>query len=703
MAVAREPKRSRPPTRWSLGDARAFVAGRGRVIDGRPSSVMVANREPLEIVCEACGYGWTSSKEALSKGRWCPRCTGVEPWTYARARCYAAGHGGQVDSNEPNEIRCGTHVPMQCAEGHKWRMPRKSFDADAWCPVCSRRKLGKHPRKTHSGKELKSLIGSRGRLLERVADEEAVPHTRKVKIECGRCKHVWSPAFGVLARGGWCPNCGGNRRWTVGRVRQLALGKGGALVSRLPDNEPILGRRHVIIQCGEGHRWKVQPANLQAGYWCPKCCGRTEWTLGRLRKLVHSRDGSLLAEGADSDVIAAHRFQALVKCAFGHEWMTNVSRLKKHWCPECASGQGEEICRAFMEAMFCTPFPKCRPDFLEYRKTGRPLELDGYCSELAVAFEHHGMQHYREVSLFKDSRISFAERKCRDRFKKRRCQSLGILLIEIPELHLKTHLRDLRQCILEQCAKAGREVPRPNATVDTSKLIAVSRVRLVMDRAKAAAAARGGECLSEVHMGGKEKLRWRCAEGHEWEALASRIINGVSWCPECGKKICQEATRQRRGWYNALDRCRRYAASKGGELLSTEYEGVRRRLTWKCSEGHVFEAEPFQLLPKPSMKGRWCAECRRITAREKMNSRLALRCRKHAKALGGKFLSEACDGYASHVMWRCKCGFEWTAAPTLVFGTSKHRGTWCPRCRREEATRKGRETRASKARRAVKR
>jgi hypothetical protein len=648
---------------------------------------MITNREPLNTVCGDCGYEWASSKEALDKGRWCPRCTGSEPWTYSRARRYAADHGGHVDSKAPDETKCGTHVPMRCGEGHGWQMPRKSFDADAWCPRCSKRKLGKHPRRTHRGKQLKALIGKRGRLIDSIADEEPVPHARKVKIECAKCKQVWSPLFGVLVRGGWCPSCAGNNRWTVGRVRELAKTRGGTLRSGLPDSRLIRATEHVVVRCSRGHTWKVQPSNLRGGHWCPKCCGRTEWTLGRLRKIIEDREGRLLADGPDHEVITAHRFVVRARCVFGHEWETNVSRLRKHWCPECASGQGEEIVRAFMEAMFCAPFPKCRPDFLKYEKTGRNLELDGYCEQLSIAFEHHGSQHYKEISLFKDSRVSFVERRRRDRFKRRKCRSLGITLVEVPELHLRTHLRDLRQRIVAQCDAAGTQVPKPYAVVDTSKLAGVSRVRLAVEKAKAVAAAHGGECLSSEHLGGKEKMRWRCAKGHEWEAPLSRITNHVSWCPECGKAICQEATRKRLGWYRALEKCRRYAKSKGGDVLSSEYKGVRHRLAWRCAAGHVFEAEPFQLLPKPSMKGRWCTACRRVDDKKAMNARLAERCRKHARRLGGVLLSAECDGHATPVKWRCKCGNEWSAPPKAVLKTDQHRGTWCPECRRREANR----------------
>lgn len=52
---------------------------------------------------------------------------------------------------------------------------------------------------------------------------------------------------------------------------------------------------------------------------------------------------------------------------------------------------------------------------------------------------------------------------------------------------------------------------------------------------KAAAAYRGGECLSETMTEGDmwTKLKWRCAEGHVFEASPFAILFGGFWCPLC--------------------------------------------------------------------------------------------------------------------------------------------------------------------------
>ncbi|WP_410592287.1 zinc-ribbon domain-containing protein [Bacillus sp. SIMBA_074] len=47
---------------------------------------------------------------------------------------------------------------------------------------------------------------------------------------------------------------------------------------------------------------------------------------------------------------------------------------------------------------------------------------------------------------------------------------------------------------------------------------------------------RGGECLSINYHSNGERLKWRCAKGHEWEATPNNIKSKGQWCPECNKE-----------------------------------------------------------------------------------------------------------------------------------------------------------------------
>lgn len=66
--------------------------------------------------------------------------------------------------------------------------------------------------------------------------------------------------------------------------------------------------------------------------------------------------------------------------------------------------------------------------------------------------------------------------------------------------------------------------------------------KLTIEEMKELAISRGGECLSDVYESCGKKLKWKCGEGHIWEATPENIKQG-KWCPYCNvyisEKICR--------------------------------------------------------------------------------------------------------------------------------------------------------------------
>jgi len=133
--------------------------------------------------------------------------------------------------------------------------------------------------------------------------------------------------------------------------------------------------------------------------------------------------------------------------------------LKVSWCSKCKPST-ENKCREIFETKFNKKFPSVRPNFLRNPKTGRNLELDGYCEELKLAFEYDGRMHYEEWSkkTRTDDQIkkhgSLQLRQECDLFKTKTCRDLGITLIRIPywentnlENYIKLSLGDKRESL----------------------------------------------------------------------------------------------------------------------------------------------------------------------------------------------------------------------------------------------------------------
>lgn len=91
----------------------------------------------------------------------------------------------------------------------------------------------------------------------------------------------------------------------------------------------------------------------------------------------------------------------------------------------------EKQCRVIFEKIFNKPFPSVRPQFLK-RSNGRCLELDGYNSELKLAFEYNGIQHYKFSPRFHRKPEDFTQQLTRDKDKRKLCKLHNVKVVEIP-------------------------------------------------------------------------------------------------------------------------------------------------------------------------------------------------------------------------------------------------------------------------------
>ena len=122
--------------------------------------------------------------------------------------------------------------------------------------------------------------------------------------------------------------------------------------------------------------------------------------------------------------------------------------------PVITKGKREEMCRRIFESIYGVEFKSCRPEFIRNPKTNRKLELDGYNSDLKIAFEYQGHQHYEFPNTFHRTEKNFRDQLYRDQYKRKRCNELGIYLISIP-YHIKT--KDLRLFIISKLPKDNLE------------------------------------------------------------------------------------------------------------------------------------------------------------------------------------------------------------------------------------------------------
>jgi len=189
------------------------------------------------------------------------------------------------------------------------------------------------------------------------------------------------------------------------------------------------------------------------------------------------------------------------------------------------------------------------------------------------------------------------------------CRDIGLLarLAAVAEQNgsvcLDTSWRGAHAMYHFRCVAAGHLWERRAADMPRSAVcLQCTRKRLHagklltdgLEQLRAAAAAKGGVCLSETYTTQNVRYRFRCARGHEWEAKGGKVLLGT-WCARCA----HDALRDNIEVFQAI------AAQRGGQCLSKEYRNNNTKLTWMCHKGHIWQAVPSSI----KLGGTWCPEC----------------------------------------------------------------------------------------------
>ena len=440
---------------------------------------------------------------------------------------------------------------------------------------------------------------------------------------------------------------------TIEDMQILASHKGGACISSEYSN----AHTKLCWRCSEGHEWDATPNSIQRGSWCPVCSkarsGATQrGSIDDAKDLAKQKGGECL-----STEYKNNSQKLRWKCAEGHEWDTSIASIKNgSWCSICSQGVSERVCRVVLENGLGKSFPKARPEWL-INERGNPMELDGYCSELGIAFEYNGRQHYSNAKFFHRSDASLGQRIRDDEVKVQLCSDHKVRLITIP---FTVGIDGISEFVYKELKKDFPNIEREKYSWKPEEVYH-SRSKLI-DLMNKIAEGHGGKCLSSAYVNMNTKLLWECAAGHQWEAIPSSMRQGI-WCPTCGHTKAADAQRE------SIQDMKKLALNKSGECLSTEYINSQLPLQWQCNKGHVWNAIPHSI-----KKGHWCPICAKSgsTAKKSIEEFKLL-----AKERDGECLSDEYLGIFEKLKWKCKEGHEWEVAPKSV-----QDGRWCPKCGR---------------------
>ncbi len=228
---------------------------------------------------------------------------------------------------------------------------------------------------------------------------------------------------------------------------------------------------------------------------------------------------------------------------------------------------------------------------------------------------------------------------------------------------LSDHYIDRETKLLWECAN-GHQWKAALVSVKVGKWCPIcaterraKKLRLSIEELQKLADLNNGRLLSKEYINCKIPIKWECQYGHQWQATATSVKIG-HWCPVCGGKTKK-----------TIEDMQKVANQRGGKCLSKIYTDMRTKLTWKCTNGHRWEARPDNI-----KSGTWCPICAK-KARAKKKKLAIEELQKIAVSRNGRLLSKNYINCKIPIRWECKYGHSWQATADNV-----KRGHWCPVC-----------------------
>ena len=287
--------------------------------------------------------------------------------------------------------------------------------------------------------------------------------------------------------------------------------------------------RKLIFKCPKhNHIWNTRPDSVLKNQWCRLCWKESsrKYSLNDCINYAIERGGKCLSTFYESI-----EYKLSWQCHNNHLFEMTLDSVKRgHWCHTCSFSISQRICQEYFETLFKKKFPSKRIKILE------GLELDGYCSELGLAFEHQGEQHYKLCNAFNMTEKSFQDLKERDIKKLNLCKQYGITLIIIPQLFRICKIENLKSLIKEECLKQNFKIPSwyDTTIVSITNSYKNKTSTFYLDRVREKAKLFNGEVLSLQYINAHSKIKYLCNK-HKivFESIPNSIILGMWGCPKC--------------------------------------------------------------------------------------------------------------------------------------------------------------------------
>ena len=182
----------------------------------------------------------------------------------------------------------------------------------------------------------------------------------------------------------------------------------------------------------------------------------------------------------------------------------------------------------------------------------------------------------------------------------------------------------------------------------------------------------GGLTPENVMPNTHKKVWWKCAEGHEWDAVVSNRNRGIG-CPYCSNKKTLSGFNDLQTINPVL--AKEWNHDKNGELTPAKITiGSNKKVWWECADGHEWQATIAS-----RNGGNGCPYCAGKNAIKGFNDlqtvNPSLASEWNYDKNNGLTPADVMPNSGKKVWWKCSKGHEWQSNID-----NRSKGTGCPYC-----------------------
>lgn len=171
---------------------------------------------------------------------------------------------------------------------------------------------------------------------------------------------------------------------------------------------------------------------------------------------------------------------------------------------------------------------------------------------------------------------------------------------------------------------------------------------------------------SNFVFGSSKRMNWKCRKGHRWSATIIGRTQGEKGCPFCS------GFRTWSGFNDIATTHPHLATEAEGWDPKKIHAGTNKKLTWKCSAGHIWQASGTSR----SANGSGCPYCANFKCLSGFNDISTTHPELVSEAFGWD-PSTVIAGSNKIMSWQCSKGHIWRAS---VVNRAYGKRTGCPEC-----------------------